>query len=160
VGAGRVLVWSGRVALLLGAFLGGEGERGTHPYYFLMVYMAVLPLLSVRKFFIEKQRYVRWAILYIIPLQILRKKIYAKRRGRHYVGIYYTSTLTVQKIFMKVKGMATQGRFGVYILGGFSRLSIYAQWLLNGFQEMAKIRQKSFVKIDNTKVAEILQILL
>jgi hypothetical protein len=79
----------------------------------------------------------------VLPNQILRKKIYAKRMGRHYVGIYYTSPKTAQKFgykvkgsvpmakfiyytplfreqkfFMKVKGIASQGGFGVYILSG------------------------------------------
>jgi hypothetical protein len=76
--------------------------------------MAVLPLLSVRNFFIEKQRYVRWAILYIIPNQILRKKIYAKRRGRYARVLYYTSPKTAQKFGYKVKGSVPMAKFIYY----------------------------------------------
>jgi hypothetical protein len=68
----------------------------------------------------------------VLPNQILRKKIYAKQGWMALCArfIYYTSTLTVQKIFMKVKGMATQGRIGVYILSGLSAMGVYDQWLL------------------------------
>lgn len=58
-----------------------------------------------------------------------------------------------QKFFMKTKGEASQWRFGVYILTRLSAMGVYTQWLLHGFQKMAKLRQKPFVKIDKTKIA-------
>lgn len=60
---------------------------------------------------------------------------------------------------MKVKGMASQGQIGVYILSGLSAKGVYAKWLLHSFQKMAKLRRKPFVKIDKTKIAISGQIL-
>jgi hypothetical protein len=49
----------------------------------------------------------------------------------------------VQKFFMKVKGIASQRRFGVYILSGLARMGIYAKWLLHGFQKNGKTAAKT-----------------
>jgi hypothetical protein len=50
--------------------------------------------------------------------------------GRLGIYILYTSPFPVQKFFAKTKGMASQGRFGGYILSGLSAMGVYAQWLL------------------------------
>jgi hypothetical protein len=61
---------------------------------------------------------------------------------------------------MKTKGRCDIVQIGVlYIKRTFGNGCICSM-AINGFQEMAKLRQKSFVKIDNEKVAETLQILL
>jgi hypothetical protein len=67
--------------------------------------------------------------------------------------IYYTPPFREQKNFTKTKGIVSQGRYGVYIPHRLVRMGICSKLLLRGFQKMAKLWQKAFVKIDKTKIA-------
>lgn len=110
---------------------GGRGRGYAHPYYFWIVYMAVL------------------------PNQILRKKIYANRWvWGHMRSLYIILPYSVSKKFLrKPRVEAMLCKLAFYILRRLAILEICAQWLLRGFQKMAKWWQKPFVKIDNAKIA-------
>jgi hypothetical protein len=77
-----------------------------------------------------------FVVLAVLPIPRLRKKIYAKSRVMHH-----------------------RGKLAIYILTRLLAMGVCAQRLLHGFQKMAKLRQKQFVKIDNAKIAISGQIL-